>query len=418
MKKGLSFIVFFLAVVTFLFFQPSLKRSLADGKIFKQLAKNGPNNSILYPLGSCISSVTQQSMNMVNVPKDASHYYVGLSAINNGNLDKADNEFEQLIKQGSVPISDAYVTGILKLLEGKDSSVFFKQSKAFKRWLLLGDECVETGNQKLADAYYHLALESIDQSDVAGYSQLVEYFAGKNDVEAFTQALNVYQSIAEPESLDYLWTMGRVYSKQNQPSRALEFYQIILEKTPNDPLAWYYSGQEWVAVKNYEQAQSCFNRAIQLDPQNANYYIYLGHTYRYQNQYEQAGIWYEKALSISPTSDWAMVNLAEVRYQEGRFQEAFDLAIRTLAFDNRPYVRALISKIALKMGNFESARKYIEEAISLDSENLDYLQQLNAVCESLQDQSCLLQTNQQILKLDPNNVNAQQVINKITGENP
>jgi serine/threonine-protein kinase len=87
-------------------------------------------------------------------------------------------------------------------------------------------------------------------------------------------------------------------------------YAIALKGLPNDALVWRYLGIGQRRLGNWNEATAAFERAAQLNPRDANLFLYgLGHTYRRLRRYPDAVRAYERALSLAPDVQESAISL-------------------------------------------------------------------------------------------------------------
>lgn len=379
----------------------------------KTSAVMGPDYRLFYPFGTCKGEKISQVLSEESSKNPASPYLAGLAAMRVSDFYLAEQKFQLAIQNDINVDSSASALGVVYYLDNKNPIFIWQQSDISTRYLMLGKECDIAKFNDLATTYYNYALETINLNNSKGYKQLVEFYAGTQDEERYKKALESYLKLADPNSIEYHWTLGNVFFTREDYSQAFDHFKYITSKKPNDQYAWYSTGQALVFLKEYDKAREALSKAILLDPKNVNFYIYMGHSYLYQQNYDQAAVWYEKALQIEQTSVWAMTHLMEVRIAQERYDEALLLASNAMKLNMRANIRATTAEIAIKMGNLPLARRYIEEAISLDSENIDYYHRFGLICEYLNDIACMKSAYQNILILNPDDVYAKDILNKI-----
>jgi tetratricopeptide (TPR) repeat protein len=137
-----------------------------------------------------------------------------------------------------------------------------------------------------------------------------------------------------PNSINPIMLMGNLWERHGDATRALEYFNKVLEKDPNrtdvyKSIGWFYMNKE-----QYEQAIEYWQKAVQIDPnipevhhdialalmgqnkqnqaigelekdvqisrRSSSSYFLLGQLYLRQNEYEKARINYEKAIEIKP----------------------------------------------------------------------------------------------------------------------
>ncbi|HUV03021.1 MAG TPA: tetratricopeptide repeat protein [Desulfobacteria bacterium] len=89
-------------------------------------------------------------------------------------------------------------------------------------------------------------------------------------------------------------------------------------------------GYTYYKKGNFENALKDYNRAIELDPNNAGYYNSRGTTYRKSKRYDKEEKDYKKALELDPNYDVAMLNLSELNIMTKNYMDAHEMAEKAL----------------------------------------------------------------------------------------
>ncbi len=82
------------------------------------------------------------------------------------------------------------------------------------------------------------------------------------------QAEEVLNEILEvnPDTINVYNTMGVLYRKKGDYPTALKHYEKALKIHPKEPNIYYNIGRIHVDMKNLDEAKSCFDKALTLDP--------------------------------------------------------------------------------------------------------------------------------------------------------
>lgn len=79
----------------------------------------------------------------------------------------------------------------------------------------------------------------------------------------------------------------------------LEQLNALLEKRPNDPFLWHAKGLEYARDEDWEQALTCYKKAIMLDENHVGTYYQLGKAFEATGQLEIARNTYQSGISIA-----------------------------------------------------------------------------------------------------------------------
>ena len=97
--------------------------------------------------------------------------------------------------------------------------------------------------------------------------------------QAYQHALKI-----DANNLDAYRHLGRLYVKMADCDRALETYKKALAKHPRDAQLWYDMGMCQQRRKDLAESVRCFNKALELDPENRDYHKKLGFTLAWMGQ--------------------------------------------------------------------------------------------------------------------------------------
>ena len=193
---------------------------------------------------------------------------------------------------------------------------------------------------------------------------------------------------------------------------AIEVYKETFKHEEPDASTYYYIGECYENLNQYEDALVNYNRAIKLDPAYADAWLGVGIVLDYQNRMTESIYYIKKALEINPNiSDYWYV-FGEVQHKLGFLEEAaaayqrvieigyedFDiyidyakllydggyykdcekiLAEGMLKFTETPELYYRMSGLQMELGRKKEGMTFLEHALELDydkhSELLEYL---------------------------------------------
>jgi tetratricopeptide (TPR) repeat protein len=88
-----------------------------------------------------------------------------------------------------------------------------------------------------------------------------------------------------------------------------------------------------LAVKNYDAAISLLQRAVALEPDNAQAYYLLGIGYNAKREFVKAISAYKKALDLNPKDVFTLCLLADVYLTKGMIDEAITVSRKAIALN-------------------------------------------------------------------------------------
>jgi tetratricopeptide (TPR) repeat protein len=123
-------------------------------------------------------------------------------------------------------------------------------------------------------------------------------------------------------------------------------------------------GKLFTAAELYDAAETSFENASKLAPQDMRWPYYLGHVFRYRNDQPQAETWFSRALTLAPQHVPTLVWLAEMHLQQGRPGEAQPLLARARELDSASgAVLYGLGRAALAQNDFAAAVEHLEAAL-------------------------------------------------------
>ena len=232
-------------------------------------------------------------------------------------------------------------------------------------------------NYALALTDYTQAI-SVDKENPRWYDERANCYIEKGDFTAALKDLDKAIALAPDDPVYYNNRAGFYTDYKNDYELALKDYATAL-KLSTDPAessrtlnnrATIYEGQE-----KFDLALEAYTKAIEIYPNYSLYYSNRARIYEQQGKLDDAQKDYSKAIELDPTN-------AFWYYSKGAFLENFM---------NKPYDALLDYTMA----------------ISLDSIETSYLWHRGKLfSEKLNNQEMAIQNFEQILKIEPNDVNA------------
>lgn len=98
------------------------------------------------------------------------------------------------------------------------------------------------------------------------------------------------------------------------------FFQLDASSTP---LLWY-KGVAQFALDDKTGAHDSFMQALEISPNDIHVLTNIATGYAIKGDIEQAESYFERTISIAPVYANPRLNMCKLRYQQGRFEEAFE----------------------------------------------------------------------------------------------
>ncbi len=149
---------------------------------------------------------------------------------------------------------------------------------------------------------------------------------------AYERALQAFNKAADllpetPRLLGERWAAlffyrGNAYADLGQYEQAIADYNQAIQINPQDAEAYNNRGIAYADLGQYEQATADYNQALQINPQLAEAYYNRGNAYYDLGQYEQAIADYTQAIQINPQLAKAYHNRGVTYAHLGQYEQA------------------------------------------------------------------------------------------------
>jgi len=169
-----------------------------------------------------------------------------------------------------------------------------------------------------------------DPANLGALSELAELYILQEKLE---EGLAVYQRLIQerPDSPVLHFTLGVLYAKAEQWPGAIEHLSRAVELDPGNLEARLGLAVSYELAGQVEQARQEFLKALELEPANTQLIYYLARIAQRLGDLEQSARWLTRYLSFKPYEPAAHLELAYIRLQQGRWQEAVDSIQRIMA---------------------------------------------------------------------------------------
>ena len=95
-------------------------------------------------------------------------------------------------------------------------------------------------------------------------------------------------------------TVGDSLRWEKHYEKAIICYNKSIEINPNNEFCWFWKGYYLSDMQQYNDTIECFNRAIEINPKNDSAWNNKGYSLTMMRQYEEAVVCFEKAIKINP----------------------------------------------------------------------------------------------------------------------
>ncbi len=140
----------------------------------------------------------------------------------------------------------------------------------------------------------------------------------------WNKALEIYQHILrkDPDNYAVLQNYGPLLAQLREYKLANNIFKKCLKIKPNDSLLIYNYGKFFHDQKIYEKAIEYYNKSFEINPKNAMSKYNIGNIYFTQKKFNSAIEYYKKATEVDPSHFFAYNNIALSFKKLGKFDEA------------------------------------------------------------------------------------------------
>ncbi len=294
-------------------------------------------------------------------------------------LAKASKEYQFILEQKNVPLETKISIGASYFQNSfKDSTLlpiakklFLTIDKDTTDWqvkLHLGAIATVEKNDSLATSYYNLVIE-LAPWHPEGWIRLGGlYFDNKKyneTVKVLSTAITKF-----PEDFTINLLLGVSFAQLDKHDSAKVYLSKAVELNGNDINALTSYGYTLSQLKENEQAIFYINKAIKLDPGNVDLLGTLGLIYDGQESWAECDSVYSLALKNSSTNALINNNYAySLSKRAVRLNEALSMAKIAITAEpkNSSYLDT-IGWVYFQLGEYDSAKKYIGEALKVGGE--------------------------------------------------
>lgn len=226
---------------------------------------------------------------------------------------------------------------------------------------------IQAGDYESARAMYEQALAKEPENPEALYRLGILCFLDRD----FSKAASYFEGAvkAAPRNLDAWKRLGDAYTKLEKFREAARAYgracQIEYRRSIRER-----EGLSWLSARELEKARKIFESLLLEDPSDSHAAYYLGNVLLAMGDPAHAERCYQAAIRLKPELVEAYVNLASIRFNEGKFGEAAELLEKT--FDVSPYSAPYDPKVLVnlglalwKAGDEEKARTHFTKYLDL-----------------------------------------------------
>ncbi|MGY0392027.1 tetratricopeptide repeat protein [Bizionia sp. KMM 8389] len=194
-------------------------------------------------------------------------------------------------------------------------------------------------------------------------------------LDQFEEAKNNFMKCLEADTEDYTALHNMIYCFEflEQHEEAITYLNMFLENNPFCEVAWHQLGKQYFDLKDYEKALTAFDFAIISDDTFIGAYLEKGKVLEKLKRHEEAIENYSITLQLEDPTSFALLRIGVCHQKLGNNELAVQYFYKTVEEDpllDKGWIA--ITKFYLRQKNYQKSLYYINKAMNIDSENINY----------------------------------------------
>jgi len=202
---------------------------------------------------------------------------------------------------------------------------------------------------------------------------------------------------------EYWNNKGDEELRNEKPQEALKCFDKAIELEPNEPIYWNNKGFALDELKRYEEAIECYDRAIKLNPNNPIYWNNKGYALKELKRYEEAIECYDRAIELNPNEPiyWNEKGIALDELK--RYEEAIECYDRAIELNpNNPIYWNNKGYALSELKRYEEAIECYDKAIELNPNDPAYWYNKGNALKELKRYEEAIECYDRAIELNPN----------------
>jgi tetratricopeptide (TPR) repeat protein len=419
--------------------QLQLRRNDANGAVdsLQNALRNDPENAVAhYQLGLAFAqqqnegraeSEWREAVRIHPDLTDAQRSLAGLE-LRRGDLDALLQTAQQIIKIEPYSPGGFILKGVADIARQKYTDAQQDAEQAELRAPQNPAPLVQMGNIQLvqkhyadAEKFYQQALGK-DPSSTEGLSGLMNTYVAEKQLDKALAAANA-QIAKSPNNSNFYDLLGTALfnGKKDLPGADGALRKAI-ELDKNNVDALEKLGKVQVQEGSADQALALYQQSIKDNPREVMFYILSGELYEAKKNWDQAKSMYQQALNISPDHPLASNNLAYVILEQGgNVDVAMGMAqTARRGMPDSPNAADTLGWAYYHKGIYQSAISQFQEAMRLSEkrggpDDADLHYHLGLAYQKTNQTALARQQLEKAVKLSPNNADARKALSDLRG---
>ena len=169
--------------------------------------------------------------------------------------------------------------------------------------------------------------------------------------------------VEAPAAIDAYMTLGNLHSEQGRHIEAIAVFEAAIAEKPTDTSLLLLLASENMKLRRFDQAEKLLMDFIDVVPEDARIYYFLGNLNRFGRNHRTAIEYYRKSIALNPQSAASHTGLASSYLSTDEVALAEEHINRALEIDDSiPDVNFTLAQVYQKRGALDDARRgYLRE---------------------------------------------------------
>jgi tetratricopeptide (TPR) repeat protein len=218
-----------------------------------------------------------------------------------------------------------------------------------------------------------------------------------------TSQIPIFKTLAaDSNNTQLFYRKGLMELWQENWSAALTCFQKAKEVTPQDADVWFYLGIAYGELDRHQDAIESYKQAIRIKPDDAKAHCNLGNAYRNLGRYQDAIEACKQAIRINPNYAEAHFHLGAAYGMLGRRQEAIDAYKQAIKI-NPDYAEphSNLGAAYYELGRYQDAIEACKQAIRINPNYASAHNNLGGAYASLRRYQDAIESYKQVIRIKP-----------------
>jgi tetratricopeptide (TPR) repeat protein len=220
----------------------------------------------------------------------------------------------------------------------------------------LAQTYIHNGKDSDAELALNRALKLLPDSPETQYLLAEIYFRQRKSTDALDLLVRAHK--AAPDNTDVIFLLARVSMTQNYFEDAIPLLESGIQIAPKRADLRAALGESYFMAGKDEKAIDVFKRLIELEP-SASSYSFMGLSYRHLGRFDEARKYFEAGLKKDPHNASCLFNLGYIEERQGNKARAEELLQQALRY------KPDMPEALLELANLRIDAKKYEEAAPL-----------------------------------------------------